>query len=129
MDFGRRRIGLAVSDELGILATPLVVLQARGWRTDVPAIIAQAGREGVTGIVVGLPIRDDGERTEQTESAERFARRIADATELPVLLHDERFTTWEANQRREGRRRRADDAEAAAVLLESFLAGRRQAVG
>ncbi|GIW05355.1 MAG: putative pre-16S rRNA nuclease [Dehalococcoidia bacterium] len=120
---GDRRIGLAVSDELGVIATPLAVLPAAGRKVDIPAIVALAEREGVAGIVVGLPIRDDGARTEQTDKAERFARRLAAATSLPVRLHDERYTTWEAQQRRAGRRRGGpDDAEAAAVLLESFLA-------
>lgn len=119
---GDRRIGVAVSDELGLIATPLTVLPAAGRRTDIPAVVALAEREGVVGIVVGLPIRDDGAWTEQTAKAERFARRLAAATTLPVRLHDERYTTWEAQQRRAGRRRGPDDAEAAAVLLESFLA-------
>jgi putative Holliday junction resolvase len=124
VDLGDRRIGVAVSDELGLIATPLTVLPAAGRRVDIPALVALAEREGVVGIVVGLPIRDDGARTEHTAKAERFARRLAAATALPVRLHDERYTTWEARQRRAGRRHGPDDAEAAAVLLESFLAER-----
>ena len=126
VDFGERRIGIAVSDELELLATPLQVLPARGQRHDIPAILALAEQEGVIGIVVGWPLRDDGARTEVTERAERFARRLAAQTTLPVVLHDERFTTWEARQRRGRRARGPDDAAAAAVLLESFLATRRR---
>jgi putative Holliday junction resolvase len=117
VDVGDRRIGVAVSDELGMIATPLTILQARGRKHDIPALAQLAAREGAVGIVVGLPIRDDGAVTEQTEKAERFARRLAAATDLPVELHDERFTTWEAANRGRG-----DDDVAAAVLLESFLA-------
>ncbi len=128
MDYGGKRIGLAVCDELGILSTPLTVLETRGRRTDVPAILAIAEREHAVGIVVGLPIRDDGARTEQTETCARLAAKLAEAAPIPVELHDERFTTWEANQRRAGKRRTGpDDAEAAAVLLESFLRGRQAA--
>jgi putative Holliday junction resolvase len=129
IDVGERRIGVAVSDELGMIATPLAVLPVAGRRTDIPALAALAEREGVVGIVVGLPIRDDGVRTAYTEKVERFARRLAAATPLPVRLHDERYTTWEALQRRAGRRRGPDDAEAAAVLLESFLAEQRSSAG
>lgn len=120
VDIGGRRIGIARSDPTGTLASPVQVLLAKGRKTDIPAVAALATREEVVGIVVGWPVRDDGAITEQTRKAERFAAALAELIDLPVVLHDERFTTWEAEQRRPG----ATDADAAAVLLEDFLARR-----
>ena len=120
VDIGGKRIGIARCDPTGTLASPVLVLQVKGRKTDIPAVAELAAREEAIGIVVGWPVRDDGVITEQTRKAERFATDLKRIVFIPVVLHDERFTTWEAEQRRPG----ATDADAAAVLLEDFLARR-----
>jgi putative Holliday junction resolvase len=127
VDFGDRKIGIARTDPTRTLASPIEVLPAKGWKTDVPAILARAARESAVGIVVGLPIREDGVETAQTEKTRRFIDRLRAAAKIPVFVHDERYTSWEAGQRRISRKagkrsKLAEDAEAAAIILESFLA-------
>lgn len=132
VDWGTRRIGLAVSDPTGTLASPHTIIE----RSDDPdadrrAVVAAARAVGATRIVVGLPRSLSG----REGPAARAARAEAGALEalagpdLPVELHDERFSTTTAraarrNRRRAARRRPVDDA-AAAVLLQSYLESRR----
>jgi len=130
VDFGERRIGLAISDEEGRLAVPHSVLERRDDRSAAQAIAAIARREGVGELVVGEPRRLDGTAGEAAARARRFAARLAEQAGIPCRLVDEALTTDEARRRlREaggsGRRRPERlDALAAQVLLEEYL-GRR----
>lgn len=135
VDFGRRRIGLAVSDASGVLARPLETLTREADASDeaaaaaVGARVARLAADGdpVEAIVVGLPRRLDGSPSEQTRFAERFAKALAAATRLPVVLQDERLSSHEAESRlavreRDWRKRKARlDAAAAAVILQDYL--------
>ncbi len=133
IDAGERRVGLAMSDELGMLATPLAVLR-RGdaTRPVVDEIAALARRERVGHVVVGLPLHADGGEGRQAERARAFARAVEAATGLSVEMWDERLSTLEAEAviRGQGRstrraRQRGDvDAVAAAVILQSYLDAR-----
>ena len=135
IDPGERRIGLALSDELGVLATPLAVLERRSWAIDVAAIEALVRAHAVTEVVVGHPKTVRGEVGPQARRAERFAREVSRAVSVPVRLWDERYSTIEAAERlaHEGgraRRRRPGsrdhpDAAAAAVILQGYLDSRR----
>jgi len=130
LDPGTRRVGLAVSDPLGITAQPHGVLDA----TD-PGLLSHIGRLaadlGVERIVVGLPVSLRGTEGPAAAAARRFAAEVAEATGLPVELRDERFTSVTAERALveaglSGRRRRAvRDGVAAAVLLQSYLDGGR----
>jgi putative Holliday junction resolvase len=137
VDPGRRRIGLALSDDSGVLARPWKTLAAEGdpERTAraVAAAIAEArAREDldIAAVVVGLPRRLNGEDNDQTAGARQLAEAIGRASGLPVDLQDERLTSVEAEARlaaRESdwRRRKARiDAEAAAIILQDFLDAR-----
>ncbi|HYU17661.1 MAG TPA: Holliday junction resolvase RuvX [Chloroflexota bacterium] len=135
LDPGERRVGVALSDELGLLATPLVVLQRRSRTADAAAIADLVRAHAVSEIVVGHPRTLRGEVGPQARRAERFARRISEAVGVPVRLWDERFSTVEARERlaagskrsagnRAGPRRWAD-AAAAAVILQTYLDSRR----
>lgn len=138
VDYGRRRIGLAVSDASGSLARP--------WRTvsagATPALSAgEIARVVATrdadedlselgAIVVGLPRRLNGADNEQTSMAREFARALGELTHLEIYLQDERLTSHEAESRlaereRDWRRRKAKiDAAAAAIILQDFLDAR-----
>lgn len=128
VDWGARRIGLAVSDPLGILASPLPTLEIRG-EAEAVARVADTIREvGAQAVVVGLPLTLKGERGEAAEAAERFAARLREVCEVEVSLYDERLTSalaqrrlHEAGNKVRGRKGRVD-AGAAVALLESWLA-------
>jgi putative Holliday junction resolvase len=130
LDFGTRRVGVAVSDPLGISAQPHSVLD--GTDPGLMGIIGRlAGDLAVERIVVGLPLSLDGNEGPAAVAARRFAAEVAAATGLPVELLDERFTTVSAERvlveaGLSGRRRRVvRDRVAAAVLLQSYLDGGR----
>jgi putative Holliday junction resolvase len=135
LDVGERRIGMAVSDATRTLARPLTVLQVS--RLD-DAAVARAADEiarlaveddGVSAIVVGLPRRLDGRRSDMTARVETFAARLGARANLPVLLQDERLSSREAESRLAERdkdwrsRKKRLDAAAAAVILQDYLDG------
>ena len=130
LDFGTRRVGVAVSDPLGISAQPHSILDG----TDaglMAAIASLAAESGAGRVVVGLPVSLDGSEGPAAAAARHFAADVAAATGLPVQLLDERFTTVTAERvlveaGLSGRRRRGvRDRVAAAVLLQSYLDGER----
>ncbi len=128
LDYGERRIGVAVSDALRLTAQPWGVIDRK--RDDVVASLRRlVGETEATLIVVGLPIHLAGHEGPAAEAARRFAADVADITGLPVEFTDERFTTavaervlLESGMRRE-QRREARDKVAAAVMLQSYLDG------
>ena len=146
IDFGERRIGLAISDPEGRLAVPLATLERRSDRAAMAEIAEIARREGVERLVVGEPVGLDGRRGPAAERARTFAERLAERTGLPLTLVDEALTTVEAAARlreaggssqgtrgRRGRRQAgpkgAIDAVAAQILLQEALDGSRGAEG
>jgi putative Holliday junction resolvase len=131
IDYGRRRIGLALSDEAGILASPLpTYVRGRSEDRDIGALKRLIERHGVSAIVVGLPLNMNGSRGEMAREAEAFADRIQQATGLPVESFDERLTTREAERvlleadlpRR--RRKELRDSLSAVLILQGHLARR-----
>ncbi|MCD6290916.1 MAG: Holliday junction resolvase RuvX [Anaerolineae bacterium] len=131
LDVGNRRIGVAVSDPMGVLATPIATLRRRSWTEDLAAIVRLAREREVKHIIIGYPLHMDGSMSEQAQVSERFAQRLRAALGPggpPVELWDERMSTQIADERlREaGASGRAGlDAAAAAVILEEWLAARR----
>ncbi len=130
LDPGTRRVGVAVSDPLGITAQPHSVLDAED--PDLMGQIARLGADlGVERIVVGLPVSLNGTEGPAAATARAFAAAVAGATGLPVELADERFTSVSAERvlveaGLSGRRRRAvRDRVAAAILLQAYLDGGR----
>ena len=120
LDVGDRRIGLAVGDEGGGIARPLRTLTRRAVVADVAAIGELARKEEVTALLIGLPLTTRGDEGTQAARVRRFAGSLG-SLGLPVVLHDERFTTSEA-----ALQGASDvDAGAAAILLEDFLRSRR----
>ncbi len=131
VDLGRRRIGLAVSDVTGLIATPLRTLAIRDYRHAAEAIVQEAQRQGAQAIVIGLPLTERGEEGEEARRAKAFAAYLGQVSRFPIHMWDERYTTVEAEGilRSIGispaRRRRRLDAVAAAVMLQSYLNARR----
>ena len=135
VDWGERRIGLAVSDPQGIIATGLKTLEVRGKADALARVAAVAAEREAERIVVGLPLLLSGERGEAAELAQRFADALAARTGLPVDTYDERLTSALSERRlrdagtRRGRSRTRVDEGAAVALLESFLRRVRAAGG
>ena len=131
VDYGRRRIGLAGSDPLGLLAHPLPPLRVRRPEEALDALAALCRERHCERILVGLPLRPDGSEGPEAAEARAFAERLGRVTGLPVEMVDERLTTAEALERLASgprRLRRRDrgvvDSVAAVVLLEQWLASR-----
>jgi putative holliday junction resolvase len=134
VDLGTVRVGLAIADELGLLAHPRPYLPGSNSRALLDALADLAGREGITLFLVGLPKKLDGVEGPAARRARRFAERLRERTRLPVELVDERLSTREARARLRERglsdrqaRERIDSA-AAAVLLQGWLDSHRSAV-
>jgi putative Holliday junction resolvase len=135
VDWGQRRIGLAVSDPQGIIATGLPTLVVRGPADAIVRVAAVAAEREIERIVVGLPLLLSGARGEAAENAQRFADALAERTGLAVDTYDERLTSALSERRlrevggRRGRQRTRVDQGAAVALLESYLLRVRAAAG
>jgi len=127
LDLGRRRIGLALSDELRLTAQGLETLERTNIREDIARLGELIRSRGVTCVVVGNPMRLDGSEGAQSAWAREFAARLRRATGVEVVAWDERLTTVEAERvlKQSGisraRRNRAVDRLAAVILLEHYL--------
>ena len=128
LDVGNRRIGVAVSDELGLTAQPVMTLERRrNRRDDLRSLARLARRFGVAGIVVGNPVHLSGDVSPQAEKTQKFAAELGTLTGLPIHLWDERLTTREAHQilyeagHARKLHRRVVDQVAAALILQSFI--------
>lgn len=130
VDYGRRRIGLALSDELGITAWPLTTVLRVNRNSDFHRLREVCRDNGVAHIIVGHPLHMSGEPGEMAEEAARFAARLKKETGIETELVDERLTSWEAketvSETRSSRRRNGEgiDDVAAAVLLREYLSSR-----
>lgn len=137
VDPGTKRIGIAVSDRSGTIASPLTVLQrSRSKQHDLHELARIAREEEAEVIVVGLPLNMDGSEGPAARAAIAEARRLATLVDVPVELHDERLTTVTADRDMVAaglnaiERRQVVDKIAAAIMLQSWLdarANRRRA--
>jgi putative Holliday junction resolvase len=127
IDYGRKKIGLALSDELQLTAQPLLVLKRVNRRDDLRRLRDICRKEGVARILVGHPLHMTGEAGEMAEEAARFAARLRKELRIEVHLVDERLTSWEAAQLvaetgSAGRRKDSSlDDVAAAIFLREYL--------
>jgi putative holliday junction resolvase len=130
LDVGSRRIGIAVSDPLGITAQGLETLQRRNKRADLVALERVIREYEVREIVVGLPLRMSGAEGTQSDKMQMFAEDLRKRFRLPVHLWDERLTSAEANRLlREtemsiDKRAKAVDRMAAVLILQGWMEGR-----
>lgn len=126
---GHVRIGVALSDPLGLTAQPLEVLRSAGTQKDLMAIGELVNRHEVTQVIVGLPFNMDGTESSTTQKVREFTGKLAGRLNIPVFFVDERLTSKQAERlmieggaSRESRREKIDKV-AAALLLQSALDG------
>ena len=133
LDVGDRRVGVAVSDELGITAQPVLTLVRTNRKQDLKSIQRLIRRFHCTAIVVGNPLYMSGDQSPQAAKAQAFAQMLREETGLPVHLWDERLTTTEAHRHlhaagRAGSEHKAVvDQVAAVLILESYLSAEKRA--
>jgi putative Holliday junction resolvase len=133
LDVGERRIGLAISDTSGRLATPYTAINRRGQEKDIAAILRVVSAEEIGTIVVGMPFSLNGSMGPQATWTLAFCEVLQAATPLPVETWDERYSSVEAARllREAGAKPSRDkarlDASAAAVILQGYLDAQRQA--
>ena len=127
LDYGNRRIGVAVSDPLGLTAQPLPAIAREGNRKDVAEIGRRAAELGASSVVLGLPLLLNGDEGPAAVRARAFGARIEAELSLPVTMWDERMTTVQSERHliesgvRRERRRALRDSLSAMFLLQSVL--------
>jgi putative Holliday junction resolvase len=127
LDIGDRRVGVALSDPDGILASPLTIIERVDDSQALAAIVDIIDERGAKRVIVGLPRSLDGSLGKQAEKARDFARRLAEMIKVPLDYRDERLTTVMAQRLkrasggRKGRGKTRYDAQAAALILQGYL--------
>ena len=127
LDVGDKRTGVALSDSMGMIATPLTTIQAGDEDELATAVMALITEHGAEQVVVGMPLTLAGEMGSQAKRTGHFVRHLKGLTALPVKMLDERLSTVEATRRmREAGTRRKKvreniDAAAAAVVVQAYL--------
>lgn len=131
IDYGERRIGLAVSDPTHVIAQPhatIIRRDSEAWWDQLAAIIAE---QEVEAIVVGYPLTLKGSASRQTKAVERFITRLQERESLPIYRYDERLTSVAARRAlqqqgiKTGHRKEAVDRTAAALMLQDYLDSQR----
>ena len=131
IDYGEKRVGLAMSDELRITAQPLGLIEIGGKKTGIEEVIALIAEHNITEIVLGMPFTLSGEIGQAASQVLHFARELRHRTGLSVATCDERLSTVQGERvlieggvRREERKKKIDSV-AAAIVLQSYLDARR----
>jgi putative Holliday junction resolvase len=133
LDVGKVRVGVAVADELGVLAHPRPFVDGRDPRRAIEALVKLAAEEGIGLFLVGLPRQLSGEEGPSARRARRFAQQLKTKSAIDVEFVDERLSTQEARARlreqgvRDRDARDRIDSASAAVLLQSWLDGQKRA--
>lgn len=128
LDLGEKTIGVAVSDRLLTVATPVETIRRRKFATDAARLLEIAAGRELGGVLVGLPLNMDGTEGPRCQSARAFARNLSRLTELPIGFWDERLSTVAAErallEADTSRKRRSEviDHVAASVILQGALA-------
>ena len=132
IDYGQKRLGLALSDECGVTSRPFAIWTRINRRRDLTRLRELVRQHAVRRIVIGLPLHLDGTQSEMSAETKAFAGRVEKALGIPVEMMDERLSSWEAEQtiganksaasshRRRKRQTTLDDV-AAAVILRDYL--------
>lgn len=133
LDIGEKRIGVAISDPDGILATPLSIIDYTDSIKAMEEIVGIVSKQGVGLVVVGLPRSLSGSLGVQAEKVQEFIDGLKSRLGVPIEVRDERFSTMlarrllrGADRKAKDRRKTRDDAAAAAVILQAYLDERRK---
>jgi putative Holliday junction resolvase len=146
IDYGKKRLGLALSDESGVTSRPFATWTRINRRRDLARLRDLVQEQTVCRIVIGLPLHLDGSPSEMSEEVKSFSARVSKALGIPVELMDERLSSWEAKQtisasesqrpvrrgsqgRIEGKRKTPLDDVAAAIILRDYLERARTQAG
>ena len=127
LDVGNKRIGVALSDELQILAQPLYTIHRKGIERDIEEIVKIINDNNVEEVIVGLPKNMDGTTGFQGEKTIKFAEVLRQSTDRPLIMWDERMTTISArrimieNDVKQRDKKNLVDTIAAVVILETYL--------
>jgi putative Holliday junction resolvase len=127
LDLGEKTIGLAISDPQRRIASPLLTIRRTRFAADAAALLAEARRHAVTGLVLGLPLKMDGSEGPRVQATRAFVRNLTPLTDLPIAFFDERLSTAAVTrtllEADVSRRRRAAlvDKLAAAYILQGAL--------
>lgn len=127
IDYGDARIGIALSDELGILASPLQTYKSQSMRKDIDYIAAIAKEKNCGKIVIGLPLNMNGTEGDRVSKTKSFGNVLEKVAEIPVVYKDERLTTvqvervFEQANVRKDKRKEIVDKTAAVLILQSYL--------
>lgn len=127
LDVGDKRIGVAMSDPSGTVASPLTIIEREYDAADIEAIADIISRNDIGQVVVGLPLAADGGEGMQAEKVYRFTKKLQESIAIPVVFRDESFSTDSARKlmlqtkSKKVRRNTRDDAIAAAFILQHFL--------
>lgn len=127
IDPGTKHLGLAISDEYRLIATPIQAIQRTSWKKLLSEIKAVIATYDAVSIVVGLPLNTDGTESSMSQEARETARKLSLSLKFPVHLQDERVTSYEARRRlwergvEPSKTKRYVDSEAAAIILSDFL--------
>jgi putative holliday junction resolvase len=132
LDFGTKRIGVAMSDELLLTAQGLDTIQRKDLKSDLALIKGTVDSNGVSEVIVGLPLNMNGTYSEKTKEAVRFADELGKVISVPIKTWDERLTSMQADRAMlEGdmsraKRRKLSDRLAAQIILQSYLDSRKR---
>ncbi|HEX3370941.1 MAG TPA: Holliday junction resolvase RuvX [Candidatus Acidoferrales bacterium] len=145
IDYGKKRLGLALSDEFGITSRPFATWTRINRRRDLARLRELVGKEKIRRIIVGLPLHLNGAPSEMSEEARGFGLRVEKAIGIPVEMVDERLSSWEALEtiarrdsgrrfrsaagRNESKKVNAIDDVAAAIILRDYLDRARTRAG
>lgn len=126
IDWGRARVGVAVSDELELLAHPYETVPASSLDAVVQELCRLAGQRGARAFVLGLPLNMDGSEGDSARTVRALSEKLSAASGKAVVLWDERLTSWQADQLLRGskkgpRRAGRQDQAAAALILQGYL--------
>jgi putative holliday junction resolvase len=133
IDYGESRIGVAISDETGIMAQGLTTLKRKNRQADLQALGDVIEKQQIERIVLGYPLRIDGSAGIQCEKVSRFAALLERTFHLPVICWDETFSTKEAEEMmfqmkvKRGKKREMVDRIAASIILQDYLNAHAQA--
>lgn len=127
LDLGEKTIGLALSDTRLMIASPYETIKRTKFTVDARTLLEKAAKEGVGGLVLGLPLNMDGTEGPKCQSVKQFARNLAELTDLPITYQDERMSTMAVTKvlieadRSRARRKDLVDKMAASYILQGAL--------
>ena len=127
LDPGTKRVGVAVSDDLRLIATPKPAIPRRSWKKLLQEVETVIAKFDAVALVIGLPLNTDGSESSMSAEARNMAAKFQASVNIPVFLEDERVTSYEARKRLWDRGVSLDetkkfiDSEAAAIILTDFL--------